>query len=72
VPAADPVRLVGWQGVEVPAGGSARVTVTTDPRMWRKWADGAWGTVGTGGELLLARGLGDVRARLPLVHGVEE
>jgi beta-glucosidase len=68
---AEPVRLVGWQGVEVPAGGSARVTVTTDQRMWRKWKDGAWGTVGTGGELLLARGLGDIRARLPLLQGVE-
>jgi beta-glucosidase len=69
---AEPVRLVGWHGVEVPAGGSTRVTVPTDPRMWRKWVDGAWGSVGEGGELLVARGLGDIRASLQLVHRVEE
>jgi beta-glucosidase len=65
----EPVRLVGWQGVSVPAGGSTRLTVATDPRMWRKWdvAAGAWGSVGEGGKLILARGLGDVRVRLPLV-----
>jgi beta-glucosidase len=64
----EPVRLVGWQGVQVPAGGSTRLTVPTDARMWRKWdaEAGAWGTVGEGGELLVARGLGDIRATLPL------
>ncbi len=64
----EPVRLVGWQGVEVPAGGSTRVTVATDARMWRRWDTeaGAWGSVDAGGELMLARGLGDIRATLPL------
>ena len=64
----EPVRLVGWQGIEVPAGGSTRVTVTADARMWRRWdvATGTWGSVGAGGELLLARGLGDIRATVPL------
>jgi beta-glucosidase len=64
----EPVRLVGWHGVEVPAGGSTRVTVTADARMWRKWdvAAGAWGSVGAGGELLIARGLGDIRATVQL------
>jgi beta-glucosidase len=64
----EPVRLVGWQGVRVAAGGSTRVTVPMDPRMWRRWdaAAGAWGSVGEGGELLVARGLGDIRATLPL------
>ncbi len=65
----EPVRLVGWQGVDVPAGGSTRLTVRTDARMWRRWdvATGAWGSVGAGGELLLARGLGDIRATIKLV-----
>ena len=65
---AEPVRLVGWQGVDVPAAGSTRLTVRTDPRMWRKWdvASGSWGSVGEGGEILVARGLGDIRARVLL------
>jgi len=64
----EPVRLVGWQGVRVAAGGSTRLTVTTDPRLWRRWDDaaGRWGSVGEGGELLVARGLGDIRATLRL------
>ncbi|MEU8613976.1 glycoside hydrolase family 3 C-terminal domain-containing protein [Actinoplanes sp. NPDC048791] len=64
----EPVRLVGWQGVDVPAGGSTRVTITPDARMWRRWdaAAGAWESVGAGGELLIARGLGDIRATVEL------
>ncbi|GAA3350056.1 glycoside hydrolase family 3 C-terminal domain-containing protein [Amorphoplanes nipponensis] len=64
----EPVRLVGWQGVDVPAGGSTRLTVAADARMWRRWdtAAGSWGSVGAGGELLLARGLGDIRATVAL------
>ncbi|BCJ48605.1 glycosyl hydrolase [Actinoplanes sp. NBRC 14428] len=64
----EPVRLAGWAAATVPAGGSARVVVATDRRMWRRWdaATGAWGSVAAGGELLVARGLGDVRAVLPL------
>lgn len=63
----QPVRLVGWATADVPAGGSARVVVRTDPRMWRRWdaAAGGWSAL-RGGELLVARGLGDVRLRLPL------
>lgn len=63
----QPVRLVGWAAVDVPAGGAARTTVTTDGRLWRRWDAGAgrW-TPLHGGELLLARGLGDIRARVPL------
>jgi beta-glucosidase len=64
----QPVRLVGWTGALVPAGGSVPVEVTTDPRMWRRWdtSANAWTSLAPGGELLLARGLGDVRATLPL------
>lgn len=64
----QPVRLVGWSTVDVPAGESATVEVTTDARLWRRWdttADG-WSTLAAGGELLVARGLGDIRFRLPL------
>jgi beta-glucosidase len=64
----QPVRLVGWTAVEVPAGESATVEIATDARLWRRWdtAADAWGTPLTGGELLIARGLGDIRARLSL------
>jgi beta-glucosidase len=64
----QPVRLVGWQSVEVPAGGTAPVTVPTDARMWRRWdTEGQrWGSLPAGGDLLIARGLGDVRATIPL------
>ena len=65
----QPVRLVGWASVDVAAGASAAVEVPTDARLWRRWDTDAarWGTPLTGGELLVARGLGDIRSRLPLV-----
>jgi beta-glucosidase len=64
----QPVRLVGWATADVAAGQSATVEVTTDPRLWRRWdADaGTWSTLSGSGELLVARGLGDIRARLSL------
>nr|WP_238338297.1 glycoside hydrolase family 3 C-terminal domain-containing protein [Pedococcus badiiscoriae] len=64
----QPVRLVGWGTATVPAGGHADVEVTTDARLWRRWdtAAGTWGAPLSGGELLVARGLGDIRSRLPL------
>jgi beta-glucosidase len=66
--AGQPVRLVGWTAVTLDPGGSARVTVPTDERMWRRWNTeaGAWERLSPGGELIVARGLGDVRATLPL------
>jgi len=68
VEADQPVRLVGWAAEEVPAGSSAEVPVRCDVRMWRRWDDasGNWATL-DGGELLVARGLGDVRLRLPVI-----
>ena len=64
----QPVRLVGWRAVTVPAGGSADVTVATDARLWRRWDVTAhgWARLGGGGRLLVARGLGDVRATIEL------
>jgi beta-glucosidase len=64
----EPVRLVGWTGVDVAPGDSVRVSVATDARLWRRWDTeaGAWSRLGGGGHLLVARGLGDVRFRVPL------
>jgi beta-glucosidase len=64
----QPVRLAGWQAVDVTPGASATVTVRTDGRMWRRWDTDAnrWDTLAAGGDLLVARGLGDVRATVPL------
>ncbi|SDO63117.1 beta-glucosidase [Klenkia soli] len=62
---ARPVRLVGWRAAVVPAGATAQVTVTCDPRVLRRW-DGAGWVAEDRGELMLARGLGDIRLRLPL------
>ncbi|MBO9553401.1 glycoside hydrolase family 3 C-terminal domain-containing protein [Cellulomonas sp.] len=64
----EPVRLVGWASVTLGAGNSARVRVQTDARLWRAWdaASGSWSRIADGGRLLVARGLGDVRASLPL------
>jgi beta-glucosidase len=64
----QPVRLVGWAAAEVAPGASATVTVTGDAQMWRKWDTqaGGWGRLAPGGRLLVARGLGDVRAALAL------
>jgi beta-glucosidase len=64
----EPVRLVGWAAAEVAAGDSATVTVECDARLWRQWDEqaGTWSSLGDGGELLVARGLGDIRHRLAL------
>jgi beta-glucosidase len=60
----EPVRLVGWKAVTVAPGESARVTVHTDRRLWRRWdtSTGTWARLSNGGEFLVARGLGDIRA----------
>src|SRR3954471_10816547 len=65
--ARQPVRLVGWSAVTVSPGESASVTVPIDARMLRRWDTTAnsWTTL-TGGKLLVARNLGDIRATLDL------
>ena len=63
----QPVRLAGWSLADVPAGRSATVEVRCDERMWRTWNTDthSWDRL-TSGELLIARGLGDIRLRLPV------
>lgn len=63
----EPVRLVGFTAVRVGAGESALVEVATDHRLWRRWDDeaGTWGAPLRGGDLLVARGLGDIRSSCP-------
>ncbi|MEV6238447.1 glycoside hydrolase family 3 C-terminal domain-containing protein [Lentzea sp. NPDC051838] len=61
-PKNEPVRLIGFAVADVAAGETARVEVACSPRVQRIWADG-WHPL-RGGELLIARGLGDVRVTL--------
>jgi beta-glucosidase len=64
----QPVRLVGWCAVTAPPGKSVQVEVPTDSRMWRRWDTGrnGWDRLSGQGELLVARGLGDIRATIEL------
>jgi hypothetical protein len=62
------VGLACRTAVEAHPGQSVRAEVRTDARMWRRWdnqAD-AWAPPGPGRRLLVARGLGDIRASLEL------
>ncbi|MBO1269001.1 glycoside hydrolase family 3 protein [Arthrobacter cavernae] len=63
----QPVRLAGYAGSRVETGETAAVRVGCDGRLFRRWdeAENAWKPLNDG-ELIIARGLGDVRARLPL------
>ncbi len=63
----QPVRLVGWTRIAVAAGASANAQVRCDPRVWRRWGDDGWVALRDDGELLVARGLGDVRASCRLI-----
>ncbi len=64
----QPIRLAGWQSATVEPGADATVVVSTDARLWRCWNDsaGQWEHLSGGGELLVARGLGDIRLTVPL------
>ncbi|SDO31384.1 glycoside hydrolase family 3 protein [Lentzea jiangxiensis] len=66
-PRDEPVRLIGFAVADVGAGETARVEVPCSERVQRVWADG-WHPL-TGGEVLIARGLGDVRVVLPAGKG---
>lgn len=62
-----PTRLIGWSSVELVPGESASVSVECDVRFQRRWQPShqAW-TPLVDGRLIVARGLGDVRASLPI------
>ncbi|GAA0907484.1 glycoside hydrolase family 3 C-terminal domain-containing protein [Streptomyces asiaticus] len=62
---AEPVRLIGWAGVEVLPGETATIEVPCDTRTQRSWDTGArvWRPL-EGGEIVIARGLGDIRITL--------
>jgi len=62
----QPVRLVGWTAVTAEPGRTVPVRVETDARLWRRWTDAGWDRLPPGGRLLVARGLGDIRASLNL------
>jgi beta-glucosidase len=64
----QPVRLVGWASVEAAPGESRRAQVQTDARMWRRWhtQESTWDVPDARGRLIIARGLGDIRATLEL------
>ncbi|MCA4135390.1 beta-glucosidase [Arthrobacter sp. M4] len=67
----QPVRLAGYTGVDVAPGETATVSVMCDNRLFRRWdeAASAWQSLHEG-ELLVARGLGDIRVRVELnSHG---
>jgi beta-glucosidase len=62
-----PVRLVGYAVAdEVVPGEERTITVACDQRAFRIWDEAASGwTTPSGGTLLVARGLGDIRLELP-------
>jgi beta-glucosidase len=64
----EPVRLVGWQAVDAEPGETVRALVHADPRLWRRWDtdSNGWTRLSSGGQLLVARGLGDVRGLVGL------
>lgn len=63
----EAVRLAGWAAATVAPGETSEVQVSCDPRMFRRWdaLGNAWQPL-TAGELLVARGLGDIRGRLTI------
>ncbi|MEP9363260.1 glycoside hydrolase family 3 C-terminal domain-containing protein [Nocardioides sp. CN2-186] len=63
----QPIRLIGWTSVDVPAGQGATVRIHGDPRACRTWTDSGWRPL-TSGRLYVARGLGDLRGELELTR----
>jgi beta-glucosidase len=64
----QPIRLAGWKPITLQAHQSESVTIKIDPRVRRRWDStlGSWKPLAPGGTLLIARGLGDVRATFHL------
>lgn len=61
----EPVRLAGYTGIDVAPGATVTVDVECDNRLLQRWNEDTnrWEPLGSG-ELLVARGLGDVKAQL--------
>ncbi|MFC3889902.1 glycoside hydrolase family 3 protein [Lentzea rhizosphaerae] len=66
-PEDEPVRLIGWTVADVGAGQTVQVEVPCSARVQRVWA-GGWQPL-PDGEVLIARGLGDVRVTLRADEG---
>jgi beta-glucosidase len=66
-PENEPVRLIGWSVVDLEPGQKALVEVQVEHWTLRRWHDGGWQPLPLTGEVLLARGLGDVRLTMPAV-----
>ena len=62
----QPVRLIGWTSLELSPGETGTAQVTPDARVLRRWTEQGWQDLTSGGTLLIARGLGDVRITLPV------
>jgi beta-glucosidase len=64
----QPIRLVGWRAVPAAPGETVPVEVSLDARLWRRWdtAAGRWTQLSGTGRLVVARGLGDIRATIAL------
>jgi beta-glucosidase len=60
-----PPRLIGWAQLHLKPGGQAIVDVNCDSRAQRLWNStaGGWEDI-AGGQVVIARGLGDVRLEL--------
>jgi beta-glucosidase len=65
----QPVRLAGWATATVDPGAQASVLVPLDQRLWRRWDESGnrWRRLSGRGELLIARGLGDIRDSIDLL-----
>ena len=61
----EPIRLVGWTTVDLPAGHTRAIEVTCDHRAGRTWTGDGWRPISRG-RLLVARGLGDIRGEVAL------
>jgi beta-glucosidase len=66
-----PARLIGWAQISLAPGDQARVDVPCDARAQRTWNTSShrWQPF-TGGSIVVARGLGDVRLNVALKQSV--
>jgi beta-glucosidase len=62
----QPIRLVGWRAATVAPGETADLQIPVDRRLQRRWdsATSSWDQLTGRGQLLVARGLGDIRATI--------